>query len=144
MKHLDELLMTYGRLKVLPLILWHQIRIKVFHNFSGDNLRIAPYHRNSVCLRKTVFLLNFRGERDQSTSDLNFSLAADLLGLLKASEVHGMIASVRDVKQRLVLLKEVFSALITGVNDAKVGLEGTVHHSTSRSFMPFCRCKKIG
>ncbi|VDK22231.1 unnamed protein product [Taenia asiatica] len=123
MKHLDELLMIYGRLKALPLILWHQIRIEIFHNFSGNSLRIAPYHRNSVCLRKTVFLLNFRSKRDESTGDLNFSLAADLLGLLKASELHEMVASIRDVKQRFVLLKEVFSTLITGVNDAKTPTE---------------------
>ncbi|KAL5106555.1 Huntingtin [Taenia crassiceps] len=122
-KHLDELLMNYGRLKALPLILWHQIRIEVFHEPSKPNLYIAPYHRNSVCLRKTVFLLNFRNKRGESTGVLNFLLTADLLALLKASEVHGMIASIRDVKQRLVLLKEVFSTLITGVNDAKTPTE---------------------
>ncbi|CDS43612.1 huntingtin [Echinococcus multilocularis] len=122
-ERLDELLMIYGRLKPLPLILWHQIRIELFRNLSRNDLHTAPYHRNSVCFRRTVFLLNFRSKQDEPTDDLNFSPAADLLSLLKTSEVHGMIASVKDVEKRSVLLKEVLSTLITGVNDAKTPTE---------------------
>ncbi|VDM23732.1 unnamed protein product [Hydatigera taeniaeformis] len=125
-ERLDEMLMIYGRLKPLLLILWKQIRIEIFHCYGEYNLHVAPYHRNSVCLRKTAFLLNFRSKLGETMNDHTFSLAPDLLCLLKASEVHEMITSIEDVKQRLVLLKEVLSALITGVNNAKVG---TVHHS---------------
>ena len=120
---LDESLSIYGRLRPLASILWHRIRAEVFRSPGIESIHNTQYHRNTVCIRKSVFLLRTGGKlHDESAGELAHTLTADLLCLLKPSEVHAVTVSFTVMEERLKLVKMITTTLIHGLTHAKVGL----------------------